>query len=209
VKFQTPRLVNDHKGSKDNLETVFYSAVDGSETLVIKRNGLTVLTSEAGPGQPEPAMEILEYVGGVEAHFAVLGSTAFARDLIGHASTKPLAVSGGGKGPMCGKGDHKTGCRAGKFVLGASSLVSGALVGALVGGPVAIAIGAAYGVIGLAIDAIDCDRPGEFDKCEKQRCDCRDMTMSSTKTCEDEMASCCQSAGGRVIQWQGDTLCEG
>jgi hypothetical protein len=206
MKFQVPRLVNDHKGSKDNLEAIF-SAKDGGESLLIKRNGAIVVRSESFPGVAEPAVEVIEYLGGIESHFAVLGSTAFARDLLRQASNKPEAKS---TTFQCGKADHGINCKHGKFVLGAGALIGGAGVGALVGGPVGAAVGLAYGLFALAIDTyIDCQRPDEFDRCERSRCDCRERSGATTRKCEDDMNGCCQSAGGRVIQWAGDTYCHG
>lgn len=228
MKFQVPRLIDDHKEKNDQLEVEtseshygWVYANEGQVKLTWRRNGATVAEGYMSSNDSGPRPHTL-YTdgsrGGVETLLAAsLDHTLQKKLMLAQESCdKELAK----QGTFCAFNDDCAFCfftRATGFAvvggltasgLGALAEASGATLGngALVG-----IGGAASGASSSLLNDWSCQDQCNRGRCKMNYCDCRDDMChgDSCSACVEDFSKCCNRAGGTFVKSYNDGYCFG
>jgi hypothetical protein len=219
---QVARLVNDHTGKYDQLETMLaefdYGKVfprSGQNWLQIKRNGVVVaewVSSQADVEVPRSPSDLNNspyidvYRGGAEAVLAW-----FTTKNVGSIMKKGeqcndgtiVKSPGGEAGGQC---DYFQGdcffCNFTRYAsIGMAAAITGGLGAALGGAEAGAAIGGAGSLVGTALgDVFGCQKRCAAAECTKMGCECfrRATSSSDSQRCGAETKECCEKAGAIV-----------
>lgn len=205
IRFQVPRLVNDHRGSRDHLEVIAaetgYDTVfprEGTGSLHIKRNNATVaqiwMSRDDSGLQPKHRM-VDTTRGGVEAVYTFFLDRNLVRHLEGGLD-RTLYPDPNAADPnsSCSFNDNCAWCRAtkaaGVALIAWAAFEVGAVVGTAWGSSVA---GAGAGIGNFFEESLDCGDNCKRGECKVQYCQCR---MSGGSDCAKDFKDCCESNGG-------------